>query len=70
MTDLATADQIEAAIRSRRSIRGLEGPPLTSQVVNELVSLACNAPAPHHTQPWRFVEISPARRAPSRSSKA
>lgn len=62
MTDPASADQIEAAIRARRSIRGLEGPPLTAQVVDDLVSLACTAPAPHHTQPWRFVEVSPARR--------
>ncbi len=60
MTD-STA--IEAAIRSRRSIRGLEGPPLSPEEVESLVLLACTAPAPHHTQPWRFVEVSPARRA-------
>ncbi len=54
---------IERAIRSRRSIRGLEGPPLSPGEVEALVLLACTAPAPHHTQPWRFVEVSPERRS-------
>jgi coenzyme F420-0:L-glutamate ligase/coenzyme F420-1:gamma-L-glutamate ligase len=53
---------IEDAIRSRRSIRGLVGPPLDAGEVEELVALALTAPAPHHTQPWRFVEVSNARR--------
>ncbi|MEZ4503984.1 MAG: nitroreductase family protein [Dehalococcoidia bacterium] len=56
------ARAIEDGIRSRRSIRGLEGPPLEPHEVEELVALALTAPAPHHTQPWRFVEVSPARR--------
>ncbi len=55
-------EAVEAAIRARRSIRGLEGPPLAPGEVDDLVRLACTAPAPHHTQPWRFVEVSPARR--------
>ena len=50
-------------IRRRRSIRGLEGPPLSREEVVALVELALLAPAPHHTQPWRFVAISQARRA-------
>jgi F420 biosynthesis protein FbiB-like protein len=49
---------IEYAIRRRRSIRGLQGPPLSSDEVESLVRLALTAPAPHHTQPWRFVEVS------------
>ncbi|MEX1021641.1 MAG: nitroreductase family protein [Dehalococcoidia bacterium] len=55
-------DAIDDAIRGRRSIRGLAGPPLEAAEVEALVSLACTAPAPHHTQPWRFVEVSPERR--------
>ncbi len=51
------------AIRRRRSIRGLEGPPLSRDEVVALVELALLAPAPHHTRPWRFVTISQARRA-------
>ena len=62
MTDDQHRDAVERAIRSRRSIRGLEGPPLTSVEVEALVTLACTAPAPHHTRPWRFVEISASRR--------
>ena len=50
------------AIRARRSIRGLEGPPLRPQEVEALVELALLAPAPHHTRPWRFAEISAPRR--------
>jgi len=54
--------EIEDAIRRRRSIRGLTGPALAPSEVEELVALALTAPAPHHTQPWRFAEVSPARR--------
>ncbi len=60
MTD--DARPIEDAIRMRRSVRGLDGPPLTAEEVEALVRLALTAPAPHHTRPWRFVEIGPARR--------
>jgi coenzyme F420-0:L-glutamate ligase/coenzyme F420-1:gamma-L-glutamate ligase len=48
---------IEDAIRDRRSIRGLQGLPLPATEVEALVALALTAPAPHHTQPWRFVDI-------------
>ena len=58
----APGNVLEEAIRSRRSIRGLEGPPLEPAEVEALVGLALTAPAPHHTQPWRFVEVTTARR--------
>jgi coenzyme F420-0:L-glutamate ligase / coenzyme F420-1:gamma-L-glutamate ligase len=60
---LPDAAIVERAIRSRRSIRGLTGPALTTAEVDRLVSLACTAPAPHHTRPWRFAEVSPERRS-------
>jgi coenzyme F420-0:L-glutamate ligase/coenzyme F420-1:gamma-L-glutamate ligase len=50
-------------IRARRSIRGLAGPPLAEAEVEQLVSLALTAPAPHHTTPWRFAHVGPERRA-------
>lgn len=56
------ARTVEGAIRARRSVRGLDGPPLTAAEVEALVSLALTAPAPHHTRPWRFVEVGPTRR--------
>ncbi|TAK78589.1 MAG: nitroreductase family protein [Dehalococcoidia bacterium] len=58
------ARTVESAIRARRSIRGLDGPPLATEEVEALVALALTAPAPHHTRPWRFVEIGPERREP------
>ena len=51
------------ALRRRRSIRGLEGPPLSREEIAALVELALLAPAPHHTRPWRFASISQQRRA-------
>jgi coenzyme F420-0:L-glutamate ligase/coenzyme F420-1:gamma-L-glutamate ligase len=51
------------AIRARRSIRGIEGPPLSRAEVEALVALALTAPAPHHTRPWRFAHVSAERRA-------
>jgi coenzyme F420-0:L-glutamate ligase / coenzyme F420-1:gamma-L-glutamate ligase len=56
------AHAVEAAILARRSIRGLDGPPLRTPDVERLVALALTAPAPHHTRPWRFAEVGPARR--------
>ena len=50
-------------IRARRSIRGLDGPPLSAGEVEALVELALLAPAPHHTTPWRFAEVTSARRS-------
>ncbi len=50
------------AIRSRRSFRGLEQPPLAPDEVRALIDLALRAPAPHHTRPWRFVHVLPPRR--------
>ncbi len=54
---------VEAAIRARRSVRGLDGPPLSRDEVDALVALALTAPAPHHTQPWRFAEVGAERRS-------
>jgi coenzyme F420-0:L-glutamate ligase/coenzyme F420-1:gamma-L-glutamate ligase len=28
------------------------------RLVSELIELACAAPAPHHTRPWRFVNVA------------
>ena len=51
------------ALRRRRSIRGLQGPPLSHEEIAGLVELALLAPAPHHTRLWRFASISQGRRA-------
>ena len=54
-------DAIEA-IRSRRSVRAFLSRPVPEGLMEELVTLACAAPAPHHTRPWRFVILGGAAR--------
>lgn len=49
---------IEEAIARRRSIRRFDSRPLPPGIVTELIALACTAPAPHHSRPWRFVAVS------------
>ena len=51
------------AIRSRRSLRRFAERPVSDDIVRELVALACAAPAPHHTRPWRFTLVRPETRA-------
>ncbi len=48
---------VAKAIRSRRSVRDFEAGAVDEAIVRELVTLACLAPAPHHSRPWRFVDI-------------
>jgi F420 biosynthesis protein FbiB-like protein len=49
--------RLEEVIADRRSIRRFDGRPLPAGLVGELVALACTAPAPHHSRPWRFVAV-------------
>jgi len=44
-------------ITNRRSIRRFSDEPVDPGVIRELVALACKAPAPHHSRPWRFVQV-------------
>jgi coenzyme F420-0:L-glutamate ligase/coenzyme F420-1:gamma-L-glutamate ligase len=50
------------AIRTRRSLRQLDSRPVPRELLDEALAAACLAPAPHHTRPWRYVIVSPARR--------
>ena len=50
------------AIRTRRSLRQLSDRPVPRDIIDEILALACTAPAPHHTRPWRYVIVSPERR--------
>ncbi len=47
------------AIETRRSLRHFDGRPVPDDLLRRLVELACLAPAPHHTRPWRFVVVRP-----------
>jgi coenzyme F420-0:L-glutamate ligase/coenzyme F420-1:gamma-L-glutamate ligase len=54
-------DAIEA-IRTRRSLRQLDTRAVPRELIDEVLPLACVAPAPHHTRPWRYVTVSAERR--------
>lgn len=52
---------VRNAIFSRRSLRRFAGRPVDSAAVLRLVEAACAAPAPHHSRPWRFVQVASVR---------
>ncbi|MDO8615736.1 MAG: nitroreductase family protein [Dehalococcoidia bacterium] len=49
---------VSEAIAARRSVRRFAARPVDPELVRELVALACTAPAPHHSRPWRFVNVA------------
>ncbi|MDE3095650.1 MAG: nitroreductase family protein [Chloroflexota bacterium] len=54
-------DALEA-IATRRSLRQLDARPVPAALVGRALELACLAPAPHHTKPWRYVIVGLERR--------
>lgn len=54
--------QVLEVIASRRSVRRFAPRDVPRDLVSKLVAAACAAPAPHHSRPWRFVEITPEAR--------
>ena len=44
-------------VTARRSIRTFADGPVDRGVLDDLVTAACLAPAPHHSRPWRWVVI-------------
>lgn len=56
--------ELEQAVAARRSIRSFEDRPVPLPAVERAISLAVQAPAPHHSAPWRFALIDePDRKA-------
>jgi coenzyme F420-0:L-glutamate ligase / coenzyme F420-1:gamma-L-glutamate ligase len=49
---------VSAAISARRSIRKFARLAVDGNTVERLVAVACTAPAPHHSRPWRFVHVT------------
>lgn len=50
------------AIAGRHSVRHFDKRDVPPDAVRELIAAACAAPAPHHSRPWRFVDVLPATR--------
>jgi len=51
---------VSAAISARRSVREFARLAVDGDTVERLVAIACTAPAPHHSRPWRFAHITTA----------
>lgn len=49
--------ELQDAVAARRSIRSFEDRPVPRAVVERAIALAVQAPAPHHSAPWRFLLV-------------
>ena len=50
--------EFEALANSRKSVRQFSDTPLELELVDRVLSTACQAPSAHNRQPWRFAVLS------------
>jgi len=55
---MTAGGQVSETISRRRSLRKFSKRVVAPELVDELIALACAAPAPHHSRPWRFAHIA------------
>jgi nitroreductase len=56
--DIEPANAVEAAILSRRSVRGFRPTPIGREVVEHLLDVAARAPSGTNMQPWRVIALA------------
>jgi nitroreductase len=57
-TDLAPANEAEAAILSRRAVRGFLPTPIDRATVEHILDVAARAPSGTNMQPWRAIALA------------